>query len=149
MDIPASVVQEIVKEETKDGSVILVFCDDLIGESKDKLLVIVSKSTCGTKFGCILINSDDYPYLNNSHYLRSLQLTASVQKYPGFLKANSFFDCSDIKQRSIDEVLAILQKDPKRMRGVIDSDDHRKICSALQINRTISPKTKKLYYLID
>ncbi len=147
MEFPKEFISKLVQDNTHDCNVIEVYCTDLKGESKVKKLVIVSKSTCGTKFGCILINSDNYPLINNTHHLRSLQLTASVTKYPDFLEYNSYFDCSDIKQRTIEEIEEILQKEPKRMIGKIDINDHKLICDALKSNKTLSAKIKKLFNL--
>ena len=148
MNFPKGFVEKLVEDNTKSCNVLLVYCTDLKGEPKDKLLVIVSKSTCGTKFAFVLINSDDYSNINNTHYLKSLQISVEHVAYPDFLKHKSYFDCSELKERPIAEIEAILLKDPKRMLGNINPEDHRKICEALVANKTISNKTKKLYSLI-
>lgn len=140
-------LDDFVADNTNARSVILIYCNDLAGKAKDKILVIVSKSLCNTKFGCILINSDNYPKINNSHYLKSLQIKALALKYPNFLKHDSFFDCSDIRESQISEIDAILKKDAKRMLGKIDIEDHNLICEALRNNKKLTPKTKRLYYL--
>lgn len=141
-------VDELVYDNTQDGNVILVYCNDLAGKPKDKILVIISKSLCGTKFGCIFINSDNYPNINRTHYLKSLQIKASTLKYSKFLKYDSYFDCSDIKEKSKIEIEDILKKDAKRMLGKIDVDDHSLICNALRNNKKLTLKTKRLYNLI-
>lgn len=146
MDIPKTVVEAIVKEETKSGSVIKVFCDDLKGKPKTKLLVIVSLSTCNTKFGCILINSDDYSNLSPTHIIRTQQIPALQKKY-SFLTHDSYFDCSEIRQRTIEEINTILSAEPLRILGMLEPSDHQFIKSALVGNKTITDKVKKLFSL--
>ncbi len=147
MEFPDNFLDKLVEENTRDGNVVKVFCDDLKGQPKEKILVIVSKSSCNTKYGCIYINSDDYPYLHAQHILRSQQLPAKFSKYNNFLKYDSFFDCSDIQIKTTEEIDLILKKDPKRMLGKIDIDDHKCISDALRLNNTIKPKTLKLFHL--
>lgn len=147
IEFPKEFIQSLVEDNTRNGNVIKTFCDDLIGASKDKLLVIISKSKCGTKMGCVLINSDNYPSINNTFYLKSLQLGIYTTEYPSFLTHDSFIDCSDIKERSIQEIEGILKKDPKRMVGQVSIEKHKEICDSLKANKTIPTKIKKLYYL--
>ena len=110
-------------------------------------MVIVAVSECRTKVCCILINSSNYPGIHNNYFLKSQQLPVSCKKYPAILTHNSFFDCSSIMERDIEEIDTILYKEPKRLLGNIDTSDHLLITSSLINNRTLSPKKKKLYGL--
>jgi hypothetical protein len=148
MELPKSFIESLVDDNTKDGNVILIYCTDLIGEPKSKFLAIVSKSTCGTKFGYVYINSSNYPDVHGMAYIRSQQLIARQSKYKDFLNYDSYFDCSELKQKSIDEIRNILEKDPKRLIGKIDIEDHNLVCKALRENKTISNKVKRLFNLI-
>ncbi|RYX84274.1 hypothetical protein EON73_03465 [bacterium] len=129
------------------GDVIRIFCDDLTGESKTKFLVTVSFSTCGTKVCFVLINTDNYSDINNTSFLKSQQIAVHCKKYPKILTHNSFFDCSRILERNIDEIESIISKDSKRLLGAIDSEDQALITSALINNPSLTPKVKKLYKL--
>ena len=131
----------------KPTDVIKIFCDDLYGKSKVKILAVIAISTCKTKACCILINSSNYPDIHNNYFLKSQQLPVSSKKYPSVLTHDSFFDCSSIMERDIEEINAILHKEPKRLLGNIDSTDHLLITSALINNRTLPQKKKKLYGL--
>lgn len=147
MEFPDGFLSKLVSDNTKDGNVIFVYCYDLKGQQKQKFLVIFSKSTCATKYGCILINSSDYSNLHSSHIIRAQQIPALSKAYD-FLSHDSFFDCSEIKERKASEIDNILKQQPNRMIGKINDEDHSFICRALARNPMISNKIKKLYKLI-
>lgn len=148
MDLPIALLSAIVQTSTKPGSVVKMYSAKLVGPSKEKFFVIFNQSTCTTKYGCVLINSSNYPNVHDEHSIKTQQLLAKVSTYKDFLKHDSYFDCSDIKELLCTEVHYMLQADLKRVLGKVTDADLNLIVSALKMNRTLSPKQKKLFSLV-
>jgi hypothetical protein len=155
MELPKKLIDSVVEKNTQEGNVIMYFSYDLnvilkdkIIVNKEKRLVIVSKSDCGTYYGCIYINSDNYPDISDERILKSQQLVARALKYSDFLDKDSFFDCSALTIKDIFEVKPLIEKEPGRVLGKIDDEDLSAIRNTLKNSTTIPSNQKKLFSLI-
>lgn len=155
MELPKKLIDSVVEENIQQGKVIKYFAFDLnvilksrIIVSKEKHLVIVSRSDCGTYYGCIYLNSDNYPEISDDRVLKSQQLVARASKYRGFLKKNGFFDCSALTIKDIFEIKPLIEKEPGRVLGKIVDEDLSAIRDTLKNSITVPPNQKKLFRLI-
>jgi hypothetical protein len=57
-----------------------------------------------------------------------------------FLDYDSFLDCSDIKERAIDELIAVIEAKPASAFGQLHRDDFLRSKEILRIATTLTPK---------
>lgn len=120
------------------GAVLRLFSAD-INNQKIKRLIIIGTAGQGI-LGKIYINSN--PQSDHSQ----IHLEASSRDY---LEHDSYVDCSRIYEDDNETLLEILKKDLSCYIGQVSTADMAMIEAKLRIARTIPPKQKRRFGLIE
>lgn len=118
------------------GEVINIFDTDLVEPKVKRCIIVGQDSEC---VGTIYINTDKRKL---PHTLQGSQLPLETKHCP-FIDYDCFADCSFIQLRVKSKLNEILQRDPKRIIGIVPGDIMRNILQTLANSDTIDRHTLK------
>lgn len=133
---PDDLKKAVIEDKLLPGSIIHFYCNQI---NKPKFSVIVSISSEGTiGFATVFINSKKDPYENH--------ILISPNDY-SFLTHDSHICCSDLQERTKEELLNIISKTQSSYKGKVADNVLAEIKTKLSAAKTISKTKKKKYGL--
>jgi len=122
----------------KPGQVIYLNCS-FTNPSKEKYLVL----TCiEPKLLCFLINSRIHPFIEKNPHLKQSQILISQVSH-SFLDHDSFIDCKEVHELSLDDVKNQVRLDMGRIKEEISAEVKNTIIKTISASSTITPRLKK------
>ena len=123
---------------------ILYAYDTASFDSKDKMFIVVACTQ--TEFATVYINTNINPNLFKTPEARAAHY--QVKKVNnGFLRYDSYIDCSDIKQRKVEEWRNNILAKPSIRFSQLNATDLIAIQKILRASTTIKPKLMIKYSL--
>lgn len=143
--LPKNLKDEVISGNLKVGSVFRIF-DNSTNPPKIKRFIIVGKSNERIMFATVYINTEINPHLFPTPELRALHLSLQVNNRP-YLEHDSFADCSQIFEKSVDEIKAAYEADMQSHLGDLSTEDLKEVKKIIKETRTISLRKKKEFGL--
>lgn len=146
MDVPQTLIDDIVQDEVRVGDVYKITMSQADGitpkggyETRDKYFLVLGFDDHGNVYGGIVFNSKINPYL--PPIVKHYHMPILACDYP-FLLHNSFLNCSQLMQTSSTR---LLQGDKV---GAIKKSDFELICSTVCSYPNANPMLLKRFKLI-
>jgi hypothetical protein len=143
---PPEYLDSFVERAIQPGSV-LRFHVEFTTPPKVKRLVVLSRCDNSVCVGFMLINSEINPNIFRNDRLRRLHLPLFVN-HCSFLDHDSFLDCSDIKEMTLEEMKDLIRQDASRHLGNLDDGVFQSAVALLKEADTIKTKIKRKYNLL-
>lgn len=143
---PKSVKQDFSNRAIRSGSVFKIHTTNTT-PPKIKRIVVLAISGDKACIGYLFVNSKINPNVFPTARLRSLHflLKSSACEY---LDHDSYLDCSNIQDISMDDLTKIMLKDPSHHIGQLSESDLENAKSIVRNAPTVSEKQKEKYNLI-
>lgn len=122
----------------KPGQVIYLNCA-FTNPPKPKYLVL---ACIEPKLLCFLINTEIHSYIKKRPDLLQCQISIS-QAAHSFLDYDSFIDCKDVIELSLDDVKMQILSDIGRIKKEISAEVKSTIIRTISVSSTITPRLKK------
>jgi hypothetical protein len=143
---PSEVRSDFSVTAIKPGTILRTHVDDTT-PPKIKLFVVLAVNETQTSVATLYINSDVNPNMFHNEELKRLHLPISFVKY-GFLSHDSFIDCSDLREKNLQKLQAIIQNDMDVLLGELSAEDLAYALSTVVHAKTISIKLKKKFGIL-
>jgi hypothetical protein len=143
---PDAVREDFSKRKIQPGSVFRIHVNTTT-PPKIKRIVILAISSDNICVGYLFINSDINPNLFQTPSLQNLHLYLQADCRE-FLDHDSYLDCSEIKDLSLDELKNIISNNPSRHIGELNETDLKTATSIVKLAPTISKRQKEKYGLL-
>ncbi|MEP7168117.1 MAG: hypothetical protein ABI855_01980 [Bacteroidota bacterium] len=140
---PEEFKKDFAARNLKPGSVIRCFVFDT-KPPKEKRFVILAFSFDKIALGTLYINSEINPNLFRTEELRKLHLKFEIENRP-YLEHDSYIDCSDIYEKSFEEIKQILTNNSKALLGELNEKDFKLVSDTVKSAKTITPALKKKF----
>lgn len=122
----------------KPGQVIYLNCT-FTNPPKPKYLIL---ACIEPKLLCFPINTEIHPYIKKRPHLLQCQISIS-QNLHSFLDHDSFIDCKEVIELSLDDVKTQILADMGRIKGKISTEVKSAIIRTILSSSMITPRHKK------
>ena len=124
--------------QLKPGQVIYLNCT-FTNPPKPKYVVL---ACIKPKLLCFLINSKIHPYIEKNPHLKQSQILIPRDSH-SFLDHDSYVDCKEVKELSLDDVKTQVLSDMSRIKEEISAEVKSTIIKTISASSTITPRHKK------
>lgn len=122
----------------KPGQVIYLNCT-FTNPPKPKYVVL---ACIEPKLLCFLINKRIHPFIEKKPHLKQSQILIPRDSH-SFLDYDSFIDCKEVKELSLDDVKTQVLSDMGRIKEEISAEVKSTIIKTISASSTITPRLKK------
>ena len=142
---PDYIKEDFGTRQIEPGSVFRIHVDTTT-PPKNKRLVVLAISGDNICVGYLFINSQINPNCFPSAELRALHLPLQANERD-YLDHDSYLDCSDIKNITLNELKDIISQNPQQHIGKLSTTDIEAAIDIVKNAPTISKKQKEKYNL--
>ena len=143
---PDSIRKDFANRQIEPGSVFRIHINTTT-PPKIKRFVVLAISGDSICVGCLFINSQINPNCFPTASLQALHLSLQTSQRD-YLDHDSYLDCSDIKDMSLNELKDIVSKNPQQHIGKLSATDLETAREIVKNAPTISKKQKEKYAII-